>query len=124
MKILELPLFAGYVFARLSCAQLSSVLLTPGVRYVVSFDGKPAPVSDEEIQNLQLMMRSGVPLEPWPFLKEGDLVRVERGPLRGVEGVLVRLKGSWRVVISVRVLERSVAAEVDREDVIRCSKAR
>jgi transcription antitermination factor NusG len=121
VKVLELPLFPTYVFARFREVQRVQVLRTPGVRSIVSFNHRLAPVRDEEIQSLQVMVRSGVPIEPWPILREGQRVRVERGPLQGVEGILLRFKNSWRVVVGVEILQRAVAAEVDRDVVRPCT---
>ncbi len=69
---------------------------------------------------MQVMVGSKLPIEPWPFLREGQRVRIERGPLQGVEGILRRFKGAWRVVVGVEILQRAVAAEVDRETVRPC----
>lgn len=117
IKVVEFPLFAGYVFARFELPEKLRVITVPSVHYIVGFDGKPAPVRDEEIAYLQTMMRSGAPVEPWPYLREGQRVRVERGPLQGVEGILLRFKGTWRVVVGVELLQRAVAAELDRDTV-------
>jgi len=121
VKVLELPLFPTYVFARFREIQRIQVLRTPGVRSIVAFNHRLAPVRDEEIQSLQVMVRSGVPVEPWPILREGQRVRVERGPLQGVEGILLRFKNCWRVVVGVEILQRAVAAEVDRDVVRPCT---
>jgi len=110
-----------YVFARFREVQRVQVLRTPGVRSIVAFNHRLAPVRDEEIQSLQVMVRSGVPVEPWPILREGQRVRVERGPLQGVEGILLRFKNCWRVVVGVEILQRAVAAEVDRDVVRPCT---
>ncbi len=120
VKVLELPLFPTYVFARFDDARRLRLLRTPGVRSIVSFNRRPAPVRDEEIESLQVMVGSKLPIEPWPFLREGQRVRIERGPLQGVEGILLRFKGAWRVVVGVEILQRAVAAEVDRETVRPC----
>lgn len=114
VKEVELPLFAGYVFARFEPAGRVGILRTPGVRAIVSFGKFPTPVPDHEIVALQNMVASGLPLEPWPFLRVGERVRLEGGPLDGLEGILVRVDRVWRVVVSVNLLQRSVAAEVDR----------
>lgn len=114
LKEIELPLFAGYVFCRFAPEDRAPVLRTPGVRSIVTFDGRPAPVSDEEIAAMRQAAGSGLPVEPWPFLRAGQPVRIERGPLSGLRGVLVRAKDNWRVVVSVELLQRSVAVEVDR----------
>ena len=114
VKELELPLFSGYVFCRLPFSRRLLILTTPGVRSIVGFGSGPAPVRDEEITGLKTMMASGLPVRPWPYLKIGQRVRIERGPLLGLEGILLQFKGSWRLVMSVEILQRSVAVEVDR----------
>jgi transcription antitermination factor NusG len=115
VKELELPLFAGYVFCRFAGAERARVLATPGVSSVVGFGNKPAPVAEEEIDAVRTMVASGLPVGPWPFLRAGERVRIEAGPLCGLEGILIQVKDVWRVVVSVEILQRSVAAEVDRD---------
>ena len=114
IKELQLPLFASYVFARFPFRLRVPVLNTPGVLSVITFGKQPAPVPDHEIAAIQAMVASGLPVHPWPYLKCGQPVRIRRGPLNGLEGILLQFKGSWRVVVSVNLLQRSVAAEVDR----------
>ena len=115
VKELELPLFPGYVFCRFTLRQRAAVLATPGVRSIVGFGRTPAVVPQAEIEAIQAMVASGLPARPWPFLKVGQTVRIERGPLSGLEGILVQLKDAWRVVVSVPLLQRSVAVEIDRD---------
>lgn len=114
VKEIELPLFSSYVFGRFAFRRRVAILRTPGVVSIVSFGRSPAPVADEEIAALKAMVASGLPIQPWPFLRTGQWVRIKDGPLKGLEGILVQLKGSWRVVVSVNLLQRSVAVEVDR----------
>ncbi len=118
VKELELPLFGGYVFCRFALPERAPVLKTPGVRGIVSLGPQPAPVSEEEIAAVKQVVASGLPVEPWPFLKQGQTVRIRYGPLRDLEGGLVEFKGAWRVVVNVTLLQRSVAAEVDRSAVV------
>jgi transcription antitermination factor NusG len=115
VKELELPLFPGYVFCRFTATHRSGVLATPGVRSIVGFGKAPAAVPQSEIEAIRAMIASGLPVGPWPFLKVGQTVRIERGALRGLEGILVQLKDAWRVVVSVPLLQRSVAVEIDRD---------
>jgi len=114
-KELEMPLFAGYVFCHFSGTQRARVLATPGVTSVVGFGNKPAAVSEVEINSVRTLVSSGLPLSPWPFLRVGERVRIEAGPLAGVEGVLSQVKDAWRVVVNVEILQRSVVAEVERD---------
>jgi transcription antitermination factor NusG len=112
---LELPMFAGYVFCRFPGAERARILATPGVKSVVGFGNRPAPVDDGEIRAVRSLVASGLPVHPWPFLRVGERVRVEAGPLCGVEGILTQVKDAWRVVVSIELLQRSIAAEVDRD---------
>jgi transcription antitermination factor NusG len=78
---------------------------------------EPAPIPDREIEAIQAVTRSGLPVKPWPFLKVGQRVVVTAGPLRGVEGILIEFRKTWHVIVSVELLQRSVAAEVDLDSV-------
>lgn len=111
----SLPLFPGYVFCRFEPGQKLQVLNTPGVASIVSFGGIPAPVNDAEIATIQSLVQSGRAVEPHPYLKEGQAVRVVRGPLEGAEGILVKKRDDWRMIVSIALLQRSIAVEVDRE---------
>ncbi len=113
IKQLELPVFAGYVFSRFPFRQRLPVLNTPGVGRIVGFSGRPTPVADREINDIQTVMASRLPLEPWPHLRAGDLVHIEEGPLRGLEGLLLRVNGAYRIVVGVELLQRSVAVHLD-----------
>jgi len=125
MKELDLPLFAGYVFCRFLHQERVRVLNTPGVAKIVGFGETPAPVEDWEIADIRVVMQSKLPVCPWPYLKPGDRVRVERGPLRGVEGTLLREKtnssketAGLRLVIGVEMLQRSIAVELEPDMVV------
>ncbi len=115
VKETESPLFPGYVFGRFPFRDRVRILNTPGVGKIVGFAGKPVPVPDQEIENIRVALRSELPLGPWPFMRPGDRVRVDHGPLRGVEGRLSREKSGVRLVIDVELLQRSVAIEVDSD---------
>jgi transcription elongation factor/antiterminator RfaH len=115
VKEIELPLFPGYLFCRFEPDERLRVLTSPGVVDIVGFGGRPAPVHPEEISALRRLAASDMRLQPWPYLKAGQRVRIERGPLADLEGILVRSKDFWRVVVSVDLLRRSVAVEIDRE---------
>ena len=113
MQEFEVPLFPGYLFCRFNLQDRLPILTTPGVIQIVGIGKTPIPVDEEEIIALQTAVRNGIPRHPWPFLKVGQRVRVEVGPLCGLEGVLLNLKGRYRLVLSVSLLQRSVAVEVD-----------
>jgi transcription termination/antitermination protein NusG len=114
--ILDLPLFPGYVFARIDRRERVRVLEVPGVLSLVGFGREPAPLPDHEIEAL----RSGLGLrkiEPHPYLVIGKRVRIKAGALAGMEGVLVRKKNNFRVVLTLDMIMQSVAVEVDADDV-------
>jgi transcription antitermination factor NusG len=111
----ELPLFPGYVFCRFNLSRRLPVLTVPGVFSIVGFAGTPIPVNENEITALRQVVANGLPREPWPDLPSGSPVTISQGPMRGVQGVVVRHKNSLRVIISVTVLQRSVAVEVERD---------
>jgi transcription antitermination factor NusG len=110
---LELPLFPGYVFVRLALRDRLQVLQTPSVVRIVGFGGSPAALPDHEIETLRQGLAKELRIEPHPYLKVGQRVRVKTGPLQGVEGILVRKKNVSRLVISLDLILRSVAAEID-----------
>lgn len=122
-KKVELPLFSCYVFLRGDLDRRLAILTTPGVHGVVASGGKLAGIAEEEIEAVQSLIENRINVEPHPFLKCGDLVRVKSGALTGLEGFLVRKKGETRLIISVNLLERSVAAEVDSSTVERVATA-
>ena len=117
IKELELPLFPGYVFCRFPFEDRVSVLRTLGVNSIVKFGNEPAPIPDKEIDDIKTMVASRLPLSPWPYRKVGQKVRIIDGPLRDVEGILLRVKGSWRLVLSVFLLQCSVTVEIDSNSV-------
>jgi transcriptional antiterminator NusG len=111
------PLFPGYVFCRFDANQRLPVLITPGVVSVVRKGSIPAPVEDWEIEAIERVVFFGVQAEPYPYLEAGQNVRIEDGPLRGLEGILISLKDRHRIVVSVSLLRRSVAVEIDRSQI-------
>jgi transcription antitermination factor NusG len=116
-KDVELPLFSGYVFCRLDSRFRLPVLQIPGVILFVGTAQGPTAVDDAEIEALQLVASASVPAAPWPFLQAGQRVRIERGPLKDLEGLLIEVKSRFRLVVSVTLLQRSVAVEVDRDSI-------
>ncbi len=108
------PLFPGYVFCRFDALKRLPVLLTPGVIAVVGRARIPIPVEDLEIEAIQKAISTGLQVDPWPYLEVGQLVRVDDGALRGVQGILIGFKGARRIVVSISLLRRSVALEIDR----------
>lgn len=119
---LELPLFPGYVFCRFDPWDRLPIVTTPGVRSVVGFGRTLIAVEDGEIASLQVLARSGLEAQPWPFLEVGQVVWIESGPLTGCEGIVLDFKGTRRLVLSVMLLQRAVAVEVDRPCVRPCHR--
>lgn len=113
VKFIDQPLFPGYVFCRLNLNDRLPVLTVPGVVGLVGVGKQPVSIAEDEVERVRTMVRSGVSVSPWPFLREGDPVLIERGPLAGLEGILQRMKGKLRIVVSVSLLQRSVSAEID-----------
>ena len=114
-KTVEVPLFPGYTFVRLSPSiELCSIVLrTMGVVGFVGNHGRGLPIPDKEVEDIQALIASKLRVEPHPFIKCGDWVRVKCGPLEGIEGILVRKKNVCSLVLSVELLGRSAAVEVD-----------
>jgi len=109
------PQFPGYVFCRFDAARRLPILTTPGVLSIVGFGTGPTPIPESEIAAIQLVLRSGLAAEPCPFLHEGQRIRVNQGSLEGLEGLLLKKKSEWRMVVSITMLQRSVSVEIDRE---------
>ena len=113
-KQIEQFLFPGYIFCRFNPNDRLSILTAPGVVDVVGFGKLPERIPDAEIERVRRMVDSGLPVTPYPYVQVGQAVLIERGPLTGVEGILLEVKGKTRLVVSVELLRRSVSAEVDR----------
>lgn len=113
---IRLPLFPGYVFVRIPLMKKLHVLEISGVIRIVGFSGQAAPLPDGEIESLRtyLAFRNA---EPSPYLTVGKRVRVNAGPLAGLEGIIVRRKGRMRIVLSIDSIQRSIAMELEAADV-------
>jgi transcription antitermination factor NusG len=116
----ELPLFAGYVFCRFSISMGTPVVTSNGVLGIVGFGHHPAAIDDAEIDALKRVVASRLNVEPWDYLEVGERVLIARGPLTGLEGILLETKKSPRILLSVNLLRRSVATEVDRDWLLPC----
>src|SRR5579862_5893751 len=110
---LQLPLFPSYLFVHLSLQSRLAVLQIPGVVRFVGFDGRAVPVLEEELTSVREFFKQGLRAEPHPFLRVGRRVRVQHGPLAGMQGILVRRKNKVRFVVSVELIMRSVSVEID-----------
>jgi transcription antitermination factor NusG len=115
-KILELPLFPGYVFVRMNPENRISILRLPGVLGLITFQGKPAQVATDELENLRHGITDGARVRPHPYLKAGRQVRIRTGPMAGLEGIFVRRRDRTRIVLTISLIQRSVSIEVDEAD--------
>lgn len=112
-KIIEIPLLPNYLFVHTFSQYFAQIINTPGVAYILGYNGRPTPVPDEEIQSLQILVRSGSGVSPYSYLREGDKVLIKEGPLKGVVGVLLKTDlQSWRLVVSIHLMNRSVAVTI------------
>jgi transcription antitermination factor NusG len=114
LREVNAPLFPGYVFCQFEAQKRLPILVTPGVLAVVGRGRIPLPVDDAEISAIQTVVSSGFRAEPWPYLEVGQKIRIESDVLSGLEGILINFKGNHRIVVSVSLLRRSVALEIDR----------
>jgi transcription antitermination factor NusG len=114
----ELPLFPMYIFCRFNPSAMGKAIATPGVTRIVGFGGRPAEVKVEEVAALQLLSQSGCLREPWAYIPNGTLVKVETGPLAGAQGIFCSGEDRRRLVISVTLLQRSIAVQLDENTVI------
>jgi|SRR5262245_36161907 len=114
-KQIELPLFPGYVFCKFNPFDRLPVLTIPGVNAIVGFGKRFVPVDEGELNAVRDVLKSGKHCEPWPFLQVGQPVQVDHGPLAGIEGFVLMYKNTFRLVISVNLLQRAVAVEIDRD---------
>lgn len=113
IKTVDAALFPGYLFCRLDWSNRLPVLSVPNVEYIVGFGQEPSPADPTEVETIQTLVHSGVLCRPHPFLRVGQRVRLQSGPLANIEGILIGDRGNHRLVVSVDLLQRSIAAEVD-----------
>lgn len=118
-KRLSVPLFPCYVFLLGGLDRRARILSVPGVRRIVGVAGRPDTIPSAEIEAIRRAVNSSLRVEPHPFLRRGDRVRVRTGPLAGVEGILLRKKTMCRLILSATLLEKSVAVELDADCVER-----
>jgi transcription antitermination factor NusG len=115
-KEIELPVFPGYLFCRFNAQErILPILTTPGVVSIVGAGRIPIPVPDEQIDAIRTVIRSGLYAHPWPDLAVGAKVLIEKGPLAGIEGVTLDVDKKYRLLVSVPLLQRSVAVEIERD---------
>ncbi len=115
VKVLELPLFPGYLFCRMGMENRLPILTIPGVLGMIGVGKTPVPIEDAEIASIQMAVASGLWTEPCAFLEAGQEVRIEEGPLAGLEGIYLESKKQHRIVVSIGLLKRSMAIEIERD---------
>jgi transcriptional antiterminator NusG len=111
----SLPLFAGYLFCRFDARNRLPILMVPGVVHIVGFGKDPEPVDAEEMDRLFALAECRLDLKPHPYPPVGEHVRLQSGPLRGIDGIILAHEGEHRLVVSVTLLQRSVAVQVPRD---------
>lgn len=117
-KIVQVPLFTGYVFLRFNATNTHPVITVPGVIRFVGTAGVPTPIEDAEIAALQLTVRSGLACGPCDFFQVGQEVQIRSGPLASLRGKIVRFKNKQRLVLSVNLIQKSVFVEIDGYEVV------
>lgn len=117
-KEVEVPLFSGYCFVRFSQQEKLPVQKVAGVVEIVGSGSRPEPIPEEEIDALRRLMTSVLPYDPHPYLHEGMKVEVIRGPLQGIQGILLRKEKRHRLVIGVHLIQQAAAVEIDVNDVV------
>ncbi|WP_347273792.1 UpxY family transcription antiterminator [Candidatus Kuenenia sp.] len=118
-KFIDVPLFPGYLFVNITLDNLYEIKSTRGVVRIIG-DGEgfiPSPIPDAEINNLKTLINSNVAIDPYKYLQKGTKVRVVSGPLIGLEGLLVKRKTNYRVVVSIDILQKSTSAEISIADI-------
>jgi transcription antitermination factor NusG len=114
---LQLPLFPSYVFLRLAMREHFRVVGVPGIARIVGTSRQPTPLPECEIESLKNTRDSGLRAQPYPYLEIGRKVRIKAGPFEGLQGILVRRKGKFRVVFSLQLIRSSFVLDVDGFDV-------
>ncbi|UWZ87066.1 UpxY family transcription antiterminator [Occallatibacter riparius] len=116
-KVISLPLFPCYVFVKPAMNRRLQVVSTPGVHMILTRGGQDALITNPEIDAIRRCVEGPLQVEPHPFLNCGERVRVTRGSLKGLEGILLRKKNTYRLIVSVEMLSQSVAVELPASDV-------
>jgi transcription antitermination factor NusG len=114
---IEVALFPGYVFCQFDPTKRLPILMTPGVVGVVGRGNRPEPVDDTEIASIRTVALAGRSVQPWPFLRLGQRIRVQSGPLTGIEGIFLRVQDEDHLIISITLLQRAVSVVIERDSV-------
>jgi transcription antitermination factor NusG len=114
---IDVPLFPGYVFCHFDSNKRLPILTTPGLVRIVGPGNGPEPVDDIEIASIRTLALSGHPVQPWPFLRSGQRIRLQAGPLIGAEGIFLRVKDEYHLVVSITLLQRAVSVVIEKDAV-------
>ena len=115
---IQIPLFGGYVFVHVPIRQRRlDILKVPGIVRIVGLNNIPEPVPDEEIESVQVFLKTTIRYDPYPYLAVGRRVEIRRGALKGLQGILIKKKNKFKFVLSVHLIQQSVALEIDASDI-------
>ena len=114
---IEVALFPGYVFCQFDPSKRLPILMTPGVVGVVRRGNRPEPVDDTEIDSIRTVALAGRSVQPWPFLRLGQRIRMQSGPLTGIEGIFLRVQDEYHLIVSVTLLQRAVSVVIEKDSV-------
>lgn len=114
---IDVALFPGYVFCHFDSNKRLPILMTPGIVRIVGPGNRPEPVDDTEIASIRTVALSGRPVQPWPFLRSGQRIRLQAGPLMGAEGIFLRVKDEYHLVVSITLLQRAVSVVIEKDAV-------
>jgi transcription antitermination factor NusG len=117
ITVIDVPLFPGYVFCYFDSNKRLPILTTPGIVRIVGPGNRPEPVDDTEIASIRTLALSGQPVQPWPFLRSGQRIRLQAGPLMGAEGIFLRVKDEYHLVVSMTLLQRAVSVVIEKDAV-------
>jgi len=123
-EVVSLPLFPCYVFLNGDSSRRLDILSTPGIYDIISFANQPAAIPSKEIEDLRRIVESGIAIDPHPFIRSGETVRIKSGPFAGVQGTLVRKKNLCRLVLSVEILGKAAGVEIEASLVERIKSSR
>ena len=117
-KRVQIPLFQGYVFVRVPIHKRRlDIVKAPGVVRIIGFNNKPEPIPDEEVEAVRAFLNTKIRFDPHPYLNVGRRVEIRRGALRGLQGILVKKKNKFKFILSVHLIQQSVALEIHASDV-------
>jgi transcription termination/antitermination protein NusG len=117
ISVIDVPLFPGYVFCYFDSHKRLPILTTPGIVRIVGPGNRPEPVDDTEIASIRTLALSGRAVQPWPFLRSGQRIRLQAGPLMGAEGIFLRVKDEYHLVVSITLLQRAVSVVIEKDAV-------